>query len=395
MKKNKSFKEDISSINDSPMFDLFDETSTERLSYVEEEKEDYDVYSIMEQPFNPKDIDIQAKTLAMYNIIQRLKEDEIDLSPNFQRNRDLWDGKTQSRLIESLLINFPLPAFYFDGTDDEKWLVVDGLQRLSSIRNFVVTEELVLSGMEFLTNLNGKHYSELSRIHQRQINEAEIIAYIINPGTPPDVKFNIFKRINTGGLVLSPQEIRHALNQGKPAEFVSQLAENEYFKKATGGLDTKRMLDREFVTRFLAFYIHSPNEYKPDMDTFMNRTMEQLKGISKSELDHISYSFTEAMKLSMDVFDKWAFRKVYNKNDHRSPINKALFEVWSVIFAKLTDLQREVIRQKRNELFESFVQLLASNKAFSDAISTSTGSKNRVLERFEKVEQLVNRVMSI
>jgi hypothetical protein len=131
------------------------------------------------------------------------------------------------------------------------------------------------------------------------------------------------------------------------------------------------------------------------MDTFMNRTMEQLKGISKSELDHISYSFTEAMKLSMDVFDKWAFRKVYNKNDHRSPINKALFEVWSVIFAKLTDLQREVIRQKRNELFESFVQLLASNKAFSDAISTSTGSKNRVLERFEKVEQLVNRVMSI
>ena len=110
---------------------------------------------IMEEPFNPVLINIETQTPVLYNIISRLKASppEIDLYPDFQRKDNLWDEGKQSRLIESILISFPLPAFYFDGTDDNKWLVVDGLQRLSAIRNFVIDQSLSLKEVEYLKNL--------------------------------------------------------------------------------------------------------------------------------------------------------------------------------------------------------------------------------------------------
>lgn len=102
----------------------------------------------MEEPFNPSEINIDFKSPTISILIDRLlqPEPEIDLYPEFQRSGDLWSVEKQSRLIESILIKFPLPAFYFDGTDDEKWLVADGLQRLSSLRNFIIEKKIRFNG---------------------------------------------------------------------------------------------------------------------------------------------------------------------------------------------------------------------------------------------------------
>jgi len=102
----------------------------------EEDKSLSEELTDINEPFDPKDIDIQAIQTTMDTIIKRLSHDEIDLNPDFQRSANLWKPQYMSRLIESLLIRFPLPAFYFDGTDDDKWQVVDGLQRLSTIKKF-------------------------------------------------------------------------------------------------------------------------------------------------------------------------------------------------------------------------------------------------------------------
>ncbi len=144
------------------------------------------------EPFNPSDINISRQSPTISNLVDMMKEDpsEIDLNTDFQRSGNLWDIEKQSRLIESVLVKFPLPAFYFDVEDNNKWLVVDGLQRLSSINNFILKEQ-PLKGLEFLTNLEGKTYSELDRHLKRAINQTQVTAYVINPDTPQKVRYNI------------------------------------------------------------------------------------------------------------------------------------------------------------------------------------------------------------
>lgn len=289
-----------------------------------------------------------------------------------------------------MLIKLPLPAFYFDGTEDEKWLVVDGLQRLSAIKNFVVDQTIRLQGLEFLHNIVGKKFDELPRTYRRMIEETEIVAYIINPGTPPDVKFNIFKRINTGGLVLEPQEIRHALNQGVPAKFVASMADLKSFKEATQYvISTDRMLDREFATRFLAFYLNGPGGYKPDLDTFMTSSMALLNKKSPEELQSILSAFDRSMKLAKKIFGRWAFRKVFSTSERRKPINKALFEVWSVELARLSLSEMEIVEAKKDSVFADFVSLMNNDRSFVDSVTSATGDRGRVNYRYKKISELL------
>lgn len=349
------------------------------------------------EPFDPKSIDINSKTLTLDNLIKRLRENEIDLNPEFQRSGNLWSPEQQSRLIESLLIRIPLPAFYFDGTNDERWLVVDGLQRLSAIKNFVVENKLRLTGLEFLEKkIGGLTFSQLPRPYQRQIEETNIVAYIINPGTPEDVKFNIFKRINTGGKQLELQEIRHALNQGLPARFITRLASCQEFKRATqNAIPVERMLDREFVTRFVAFYLFSPDDYRTDLDTFLSRVMKYLRKLSPYDLFKIEYDFKRAMNLARFIFTRWSFRKVFYIHEKRYPINKALFEVWSVCLARLTNKEREMLMKDRKFVFEDFMKLMRNDSHFVATISASTGDKAKVKYRFSKIKELINSELAI
>ena len=352
--------------------------------------------ALMEKPFDPNKIDITTKTPSIDILIKRLKAEpaEIDLSPAFQRHSDLWDDEKQSRLIESILIKFPLPAFYFDGSDNNKWLVVDGLQRLSSLRNFIILKKLKLKGLEFLRQLNGLKFDDLPRSLQRQIEETQITAYIINDGTPEEVKFNIFQRINTGGLTLNSQEIRHALNQGIPAQFVAELAELDEFKFATDeALKPKRMLDREFVTRFLAFYLHPYPEYVPDLDTYMNSAMGELKKMDEAQRQKIKSDFVQSVLLAKSIFGDWAFRKADKYPDKRKPINKALFEVWSVSFAKLEDFQRKTLEERKEILFNKSIELVKEDAMFFDSITTSTGNKSSVAYRFSSIENIIHETL--
>ncbi len=364
--------------------------------YKEIDVEDEDIgTSIMEDPFNPSEIKIDQKSPTISLLVKRMsaRKPEIDLFPEFQRSDDLWSDQKQSQLIESIMISFPLPAFYFDGTNDDKWLVVDGLQRLSSIRNFVINKSLRLTGLEFLEDLEEKKFDELPRSLQRKIEETQIIAYIIQPGTPTNVKYNIFKRINTGGLVLTPQEIRHALNQGIPARFIKELANVEEFKKATENrIKTARMLDREFVMRFIAFYLNEPNTYTPDLDSFLNKSMGQIALLTKEKRQRIKFDFTNSMELAYSIFNRWAFRKADLYPERRKPINKALFEVWAVNLANLSENEWNIVEKRKNEVLNRFVDMMKNDSLFIDSITSGTGGRQQVIVRFEKIKQLLKNI---
>ncbi|MDM8567068.1 DUF262 domain-containing protein [Candidatus Halobeggiatoa sp. HSG11] len=355
-------------------------------------------YSNIDKPFDPKRIDIQTKQMMLELIFRRLRNNEIDLLTDFQRKDDLWNETQQSKLIESILIRLPLPAFYFDGNDDDKWLVVDGLQRLTTFKKFIIDNQgkgFKLQNLEYLTQFNDKTFDELPRDLQRRIEEYEILVYIINPGTPADVKYNIFKRINTGGLILTPAEIRHALNQGTAANFIKELSQLKEFKEATNNsISSQRMLDRDYVTRFVAFYLHPANEYKESMDEYLNSTMSKLKKIDSSKLGEIKQSFINSMKTAQLIFDNDAFRKRYKQTDDRKKLSKTLFEVWSVLLSQLTKKQQQTLINNAESVKQDFMELLNNDKTFEKAITTGTAGKGRVIERFDKIYKLINNILN-
>ena len=356
--------------------------------------------SIITKPFDPTKIRVNTKAMTIDLVLKRIKENALDLSPNpqrsdFQRMGNIWTNGAQSRLIESLLIQIPLPAFYIDATEEDHWIVVDGLQRLTALKRFVIEQELKLCELEFLMDLHGKIFSELTPRFQRRIEETQITINIIEQSTPPNAKFNIFKRINTGGLPLSSQEIRHALNQGQATRLLTRLAESEEFLSATdNSIKDTRRADQECVLRFIAFTLTSHTEYKTeDFDGFLNNTMKRMNEMEKKDLMLLGSRFIRAMVVACKIFGTEAFRKKYSYNERRSPINKALFEAWSVNLGRLDEQRISTLIKKRKMLIEKFIDLVKDDD-FNDAVSAGTKDIKKVNLRFSRIEGIIQEVLS-
>ena len=354
----------------------------------------------LQKPFDPKKINVTPNFTAMYSIILRLQKGRIDLAPDFQRNAGIWSRKAKTRLIESLLIKLPLPAFYFDTTDDDHWVVIDGLQRLSAIKEFVDNEwPLLAEDLEFLGDIcGGKYYKDLSAALRGNIDESQVMICKIMAGTPARVKFDIFRRINTGGQPLNSQEIRHALNPGRIRDFLKELVSLDVFKEATcGNFDGKRMIDRECALRFLAFYENDPQSYEhPDFDRFLNDYMSSFNERFASgsvDLNQLKSAFATAMERARVLFGNDAFRKRYDQTANRHPLNKSLFEAWAVNLAKLKDSDFLVLENRKEELKERFVDLMKGDKSFDASVTQGTASISRVHERFGKIQALIQEVI--
>ena len=347
------------------------------------------------KPFDPELIRVETRPMTIDLLLQRIKYEELDLAPDFQRKGGIWNNRTKSRLIESILIRIPLPAFYMDATDENKWVVIDGLQRLTSLNMFVNEQSLKLSELEFLTQLENSTFQELPRNLQRRIIETQVTVYLIEKGTPSAVKFNIFKRINTGGLPLSLQEIRHALNQGKSTKLLEKLSELSEFKQATDGrIESNRMTDREFILRFLAFLIRPYTEYKAvEFDSFLSDVMADINDMTEERVNELEVKFRTVMAAAYEIFGNDAFRKRRRKGAPRSLINKALFESWSVSLSKLTGEQIKILIGRKDKLIDAFIDLMNTSD-FESSISQGTGDARKVKRRFSAIEQLIQEVLA-
>jgi Protein of unknown function DUF262 len=351
---------------------------------------------VINEPFDPTKIRVDTRKMTIDLVLKRIEYDELDLAPDFQRQAGIWTNDAKSRLIESILIRIPLPAFYIDATNDDKWLVIDGLQRLTALKQFIFDKTLRLTGLQYLTELENKKYDELHRKYQRRILETELTLSTIEPGTPPAVKYNIFRRINTGGMPLSPQEIRHALNQGQATKLLADLSQFDEFTKVTKfnkSRKKERMSDREFILGFLAYRIYGYSEYykSESRDDFFVKTMNHVnQKLSENDLNKIKEKFKKAMKAADDIFGEDAFRKISQKASRRYPVNQALFEVWSVTLSELEDSQLATLKQRKDDLIKGFTDLVDNDSEFLESISQAT---KKVDIRFQRIEKLIQEVL--
>lgn len=378
-----NFKDELSEV-----MDYFEQNGIEIINEdVEPEGDTNDDDDSKVIPFDPSKIDIKMDKITVSSIISRIENDELEFDSSFQRKSGLWNKKQKSQLIESIFLKIPLPAFYFDASDDDRWQIIDGLQRIGTIKEYVVDKSFALTGMEFLKDLNGCKFDQLPRALQRRIEETNLNAYLVNPSTPKNVKFNIFKRINTGGLILEPQEIRNALYQGQASIFLLKMSKSTEFRKATDySIKPDRMLDREFCLRFVCFTQLDVEKEYTVLDEFLNKGMEYLSVADDDTLSQVYLEFERVMKISNELFGKFAFRRL-NTEERRGPVNKSLFEAWSLIILGLNDNDINVLKTKKDALRKTFTTL-CDDYDFQNAIRSS--DKTSVKSRISKIQNMVD-----
>ncbi|SUI65679.1 DUF262 domain-containing protein [Shewanella morhuae] len=347
------------------------------------------------EPFDPKKVDVSISTPNLGTLIARLKHDEIDLMPDFQRSGDLWSKQLQSRLIESILIRLPIPAFYFDALLDDKWQVVDGLQRLSAINNFVIQKTLHLTKLEFLTDYDGCTYDELPRALQRRIEEFQTSVYLIKPGTPLLMKYSLFNRINTGGLKLNPQEIRHAMSQsvnsGAASKFLRDVVCSDEFKCVVVNKNY-RMAHEELALRHFSFVIFGTESYKSSLPKFLNLGMIELGNAERRYLLRLKNKFLASLKAADDIFGKDSFKKSLAMPEHKKVVNKPLFESVSVSLSLINEQERSELVNRKEEVIKAFTVLLNDNE-FDMSISKSTANTDNVQTRFNMINDTVKNLL--
>jgi len=362
---------------------------------VEDEETDANVEM---KPFDPDKISINTKPVTMDSFIRRYKQKSIIMNPDFQR-KEVWTPVQKSLLIESLMLRIPIPMFYVSSDEKGILTVIDGLQRLSAIRDFVIgqidkngklTNKLRLGKLEYWKEYEGKTFDELPDYLQNRILETEFTFTIVNPGTPEEVKLNIFKRINTGGMTLNPQEIRNALYVGNATKLLRKISQSKDFQKATcNSIHSERMEDDEIILRCLYFYLMGYEGPEAKMDDKLCRTMIELNSKEETALKSIYDSFVVSMTRCFKLFGKQAFRR-NSATNRRRPINKCLFEVWGYHMAKISESDYTKIVRQKNTFIEDYNSVLQKEK-FIGSITQGTWSSTSIKERFVTINRLIQK----
>nr|WP_062338889.1 DUF262 domain-containing protein [Herbidospora sakaeratensis] len=335
-------------------------------------------------PWQPDDIRVSSRNFSLRNVLDMIDDEELELAPDFQRNQ-VWKLPQKSGLIESILLQIPLPAFYFAQDKDGRMKVIDGLQRLSTAYGFAREEQFALGHLEYL-DLSGQRYSQLSPVWRRRFNQTQLVVHVIDPQTPAQVRYDIFKRINTGGTPLNAQEIRHCLTSNRCREFLKRCAASAEFLEAVGSSfrDHVRMADRELVLRFCAFSVIGLQAYQGAMDPFLDEAaalIDDPAKLSDEQLSGLEEEFRRTMVLAVQAFGGRAFRK-----SPSSPLNRPMFESLAVTLAKSSD---RGIALDFPQMASRLHRLISSDRDYYEAISSSTGSRYKVAYRFAKAVEVV------
>ncbi|MCX8640199.1 DUF262 domain-containing protein [Gilliamella sp. B3172] len=407
-----------------------DEIFTGVANEIEEENGSDRIYDEVEisKDNGPK---IRHLTPTVSLLFDRINYNEIDLQPDFQRKDRIWPLERKSKLIESILMGLPLPVFYFAEQTNGNWVIIDGLQRITTIYDFM-RGDITLRGLKRLTYLNNKKFSELERIDQRKIREHQITGHLLEmDNTNNEIIVELFHRINTYGVKLSDQEIRSALNSGNSVRFIRYLALQDEFAFSTSRkVRIDRQKDMELCLDAISFIIFGYKNYNENkLDIFLSNTMKFLNKFTfelstslneDAELPKIVKSdeiysilkrrFNQGLLLSQELFGSDAFRK--EKSSLRSPpISKPLFEVIVAVFSSLNQDQIELVLQYKDKIYNQLFDAIYSNsskyatwislvyqeknRGFNDSITNSTGKNVTIKYRFDFFINMLNDITNL
>jgi len=314
-------------------------------------------------------------------LVKRLNSGAIEI-PKFQRGF-VWTLPQASRFIESLLLGLPVPAVFLSKeVASQRLLVIDGQQRLTSLRYFYEgafgsgTQAKVFSLRGVSKDLEGLTYKTLSDEDRRRLDDSLLHAIIVNQEDPEDDQtglYSIFERINTGGTPLQPQEIRACIYEGTFIALLKELAQNTFWLDLYGA-PSPRAKDQELILRFLALYFAS-GDYQRPMKHFLNRFVDSNRELARHSAEQIKAIFTPVVELAQQHLGRAAFRPVRN-------LNAAILD--SVLFGLAKRLERGAVSEPQ-QLGEKLATLKAEAE-FIDAYQTRTTDEAKVAKRLQLAE---------
>lgn len=356
--------------------------------YFGTELEKEDITDIQNEiPYNVQDIRVDQKMITIYQIEHWIESKTLNLSPEYQRNL-VWDMNRKSALIESLMLKIPIPAFYLDEDVDGLKNVIDGMQRLSTIHEFL-NDGFSLRKMQYLSGCEGKTFSQLDIKFRSRIEETALAVNILDERCPQMVKFDVFRRVNTGGVPLNPQEIRNIMAKPTVRVLLRDMAMSEEFCEATKSkVKDIRMGAQELCLRYLAIMLNYDWKKRKLKNYFgllktMDSTILELNNMTDGQREEILQDFKRVMFQCQLVLKELSFCKLDNNK-----INKSLFTSWAVAlnFLKVDDC---IIEKKAHLIREKYIEILETQGEFYDSITSSTGTKKHIYIALETIIKIL------
>lgn len=306
--------------------------------------------------------------------------------PRFQRGY-VWNRSQASRLIESLIIQCPIPVIYLNQERNETLAVIDGNQRLTSIQLFL-NDDFELQGLTTYPELNGSFFSELDSRIKRHILNRTLRCISILKETHPQIKMDVFQRLNTGAVQLNPQEIRHGVYHGALINLVDDLVNEGIWKKISGYRNDNRMKGSELILRYLSL-LYDLRSYKKPLKSFLDGFCEANANIDENKQLKWKAQFLSTVEDVYRVFGEQAFRTIdKSKNKPSKSINAALFDSVMVGFASLNATKQQIKEIDKLKFLKEFNALLEQPK-FNTAISVGTSSSTNVRYRISEFKKLL------
>jgi|SRR5690554_5848376 len=350
-------------------------------------KEDYEI-DILDIPAEKRKLNTETYDFTVSTIVDYISEKHIEI-PMFQRGY-VWNRAQASRLIESLIIQCPIPVVYLSQNTDETLSVIDGNQRLTSI-SLYINDEFPLTGLATYPELDGFKFSELDPRFQRHIRNRTIRCIVILKDTHPQIKFDVFERLNTGSVKLNPQELRHGIYNGPLIETIEELSNISLFKKATSTTNDKRMKGEEMILRFFALHNDWQNYQKP-MTTYLNSYAESNRFYDRNTLDNLSNTFKTNFNKCIELYGEFTF-KTFDDKKKRMKANTALFDAQMISMTIVNPTIEQLENINKEMVIERLSELL-SNEEFYDSLTKGTTDRNTVHKRINDYTDFLRNLLT-
>lgn len=338
----------------------------------------------------------QKLDIPLRSLVPMLKDKQLDLRPDFQR-RDRWDEPKQSRFVESIIMNVPIPPVFLGEDEYGSYVVLDGRQRLTAISSYL-ENKFALSGLEVWPELNDKRFHEINEV-QGYILRRFIPAVVILKESSKEIKYDVFDRLNTGGVVAVPMEIRNAVYRGEFNKQLKELSELNLFRELWG-IPTepgslvsnslyKTMADVELVLKFFAIqdYPSIAGPFKNYLGEFM-KSQNELYDQNLTLRSQNELLFKQTLQATKKIFGTEAFRKPNNGSllKRSAPLADAILYGCSKIdLSKFTPAKIDSARRGLRTLFQV-------DKDFVGAVSMGTNGKGAIRTRVEAVKNMLLQI---